>query len=104
MDVKRYRPPALLAQAKIPLLQPPYPLLRYSEDRAYTAMQPSWGMDSTHAVQPALYPIHDSSAHDAVASGSVRALRGAPLLCERWLPRRETWQVSPVSSRPSKYG
>ncbi|GAX85110.1 hypothetical protein CEUSTIGMA_g12530.t1 [Chlamydomonas eustigma] len=66
---------------------------RYSEDRVYNTLQPSWGMDSTHAIQPAIYPIHDSTAHDAVASGSVRALRGCPLLCERWLPRREVWQV-----------
>ena len=66
---------------------------RYSEDKAFTAVQPSWGMDAAYAIQPRVYPIHDSTTHDAAASGAVRALRGVPLLCERWMPRRETWQV-----------
>ena len=59
----------------------------------YATPQPSWGMDSSCAIQPRIYPLHESSARDDVASVSVRALRGVPLLVERWLPRREVWQM-----------
>eukprot|EP00983_Pelagomonas_calceolata_P122809 1160941-Pelagomonas_calceolata.AAC.3 len=34
---------------------------------------------------------------EAPSSGSVRAMRGVPLLSERWLPRKDTWlmQLTP---------
>jgi hypothetical protein len=91
-------------QAGLPddVLQMPYVSLdignRYSEDRVFAQSGPSWGMaHGTAAIQPALLPLHDSAAVEAVAGGSARALKGAPLLAERWLPRTESWamQLSP---------
>ena len=48
----------------------------------------------TPQVQPALLPFHDSTAHERPAAGSVRALRGAPTLSERWLPRKDLWAAA----------
>jgi len=84
-------------------LQAPYIMLevgnRYSEDSVYAQLLPSWGMPSpaervggcTVGVQPCVLPVHDSTTHEPLAVGSAKALRVAPLLCERWLPRRDTW-------------
>lgn len=80
--------------------QPPFTTLevgnRYTEDKVVALPEPSWGMDLAYAVQPALYAAtaHDSTTHEVAASGSVRALRGAPpSLSARWLPRKDAWGV-----------
>ena len=64
---------------------------RYADDKVYATPVPSWGMDVAYSVQPRVYgALHPSWLHEAPSSGSVRALRGAPLLCEQWLPRKES--------------
>lgn len=62
--------------------------------QVFAAPQPSWGMDPSYQIQPRVYPLHDSTRQHSIPSGGVRALRGSPMLCETWLPRKEVWQVS----------
>ena len=46
---------------------------RYSDDKAYASThKPSWGVDEAHAIQPRLYPFHDSTANDATGSGEAQ--------------------------------
>lgn len=66
---------------------------RYSDDKVFAAPEPSYGMDPDYMIQPRLYDMYDSMAHEAGASGGVRAMRGCPALSERWLVRQDTWAV-----------
>ncbi|GFR42143.1 hypothetical protein Agub_g2992 [Astrephomene gubernaculifera] len=68
---------------------------RYSEDRVFATPEPSYAMgyDKDYVMQPRLYDMYDSARHEAVASGSVRALRGGPALSDTWLVRQDTWAV-----------
>jgi len=70
---------------------------RYTLDAVASTPEPSWGMDMEALVQPRQYPFYDSTTEEAPSSGSVRAMRGVPLLSERWLPRKDTWlmQLTP---------
>ncbi|KAF5829844.1 hypothetical protein DUNSADRAFT_15429 [Dunaliella salina] len=70
---------------------------RYTLDAVASTPEPSWGMDMDALIQPRQYPFYDSTAEEAPSSGSVRTMRGVPLLSERWLPRKDTWlmQLTP---------
>lgn len=68
---------------------------RYSDDKVVAMPEPSWGMDAGYLVQPRIYPLHDSGAHEALPSGGVRAMRGVASLAVEggWAPRRDAWGV-----------
>ncbi|EFJ43939.1 hypothetical protein VOLCADRAFT_121366 [Volvox carteri f. nagariensis] len=68
---------------------------RYGVERIFAAPEPSYdmGYDMDYVIQPRLYDIYESGAHEAPASGSVRALRGGPALSDTWLVRQDTWAV-----------
>ncbi|GIL78670.1 hypothetical protein Vretifemale_8079 [Volvox reticuliferus] len=68
---------------------------RYGVERIYVAPEPSYemGYDMDYVIQPRLYDMYESGAHEAPASGGVRALRGGPALSDSWLVRHDTWAV-----------
>lgn len=54
---------------------------------------PSWGVADEYAIQPRVYPFHDSTMFEVTGSCSVRALAADPILSDAWRPSRNAWQA-----------
>lgn len=66
---------------------------RYTDDSLMARPIPTWGVRDSERIQPSIYAHEDTPETHDMATNSCRSLRGTPLLSDRWLPRREYWQV-----------
>jgi hypothetical protein len=92
--------PAPEAAARLPdaVTQAPFVALdiggRNNNDSAFSLPGPSWGVADAYAIQPRIYPLHDSTAFEPVGGGGVRVLEADPALAHAWRPWRGGWQAA----------
>jgi hypothetical protein len=88
--------PALSSVGSIPpqLLTPPQTSIplgsRYvpTNDAVAASRLPAYGFDPAYPLKPRTIPLPMTVAHEALASNTIRAMHGLPMLAETWQRRR----------------